>query len=193
MATLDVLTLAEAKTALSNNAGTSNDDLLTSYVTGVSAYLDTICGPVVIREVSEELSDEHGTVFLTHRPVVAVTSVTEYADVTGTTLTEQTIGTAPLYGFQLNAAAGYLTRVSSGASARWACGLRNIAVTYTAGRYTNTAAVDHKFKRAAGFILANIYRREHGMAANYEGLGGVTYLLPNAAEALLTGEMLVGQ
>lgn len=207
MAAIDLLTLAEAKEVISNNAGPANDSLLTAYITGVSIFLDRRCGPIVVRTCTDTfdggpmaydwrgpMQQRFGTnanIFLRSYPVVSVASVTEYATgVGGVTLTEQTSGNSPAAGFTINKRTGKLSRTTSGYPGWFAAGNANITVTYTAGRYTNTDAVAEHFKRAAGLVLANIWRQERGMAAtDYGDVSGVTYLLPNAAEALLLGEL----
>lgn len=192
MATLDVITLDEAKAAISNNAGVNNDDLLTAYITAVSQAIDQACGPVVIRTVTAEMHDGGADrIFLNSYPIVALSAITEYAGTSSVVLTEQTAGTIPDAGYLVRKDAGYIERLSSGQPWQFSTGVGNVSVTYTAGRFANTAAVSAKFKQAAAITLANIWRREFGMsnAPEYGLVAGVTYLLPNAAVALLDGEM----
>jgi hypothetical protein len=193
--TLNLLTLPEAKAAVTNNAGDTNDDLLAAYITGVSKFLDRICGPVVQRDITGELKDGgHNLVFLNYRPVVSVAAVTEYCGASPTELTERVLGEAlPAQGFILRKAGGWLSRTSAGSPAAFAFGTQNVTVDYTAGRFTDTADVDELFKRAAGLVLSNIYRREHGRGTNPDGLLGATYMLPNAAKALLADDLQIRQ
>jgi hypothetical protein len=191
--TLDVLTLDEAKAAVANNAGTNNDMLLESYITGVSRFLDTICGPIVKREITEEPRSSTGnSIFLSKWPVDSITTVTEYTGTTALVLTAETVGTAPSDAYSPDLAAGMIYRRRSGYDSRWATGRGNIVVTYIAGRFDTTDEVDERFKRAAGITLANLWRREQGMGVQLaDGFVamGATYALPDAAKALLAGEL----
>jgi len=80
VATLDVLTLTEAKEALNLTATQQYDATeLPAWITGVSARLDELVGPVVRRTITGETHDGGGHVIrLRYYPVTAVTSVTEY-------------------------------------------------------------------------------------------------------------------
>jgi hypothetical protein len=193
--TLDVLTLDEAKAAVANNAGTNNDTLLESYITGVSRFLDTICGPIVKREITAEaLTASGGSVFLPTWPVDSVTTITEYTGTTSLVLTADALGSAPADAYTADLAAGILYRRKGGYDSQWASGRANIVVTYIAGRFADTATVDERFKRAAGITLANLWRREQGMGVQLaDGFiaMGATYALPDAAKALLVGELQV--
>lgn len=189
-ADLDVLTFDEAKAAINNNADDKNIGLLSAYITGVSQFLDTLCGPIVSRTVTDTFDGDLPAVFLKSWPVLSVQTVTEYTGTTSQLLTAQTPGTAPDFGYLLDLASGQIRRTEGGTARNFKSGVQNVVVEYTAGRFADTESVDQRFKRAAGLVLANIWRRERGLGAvEYGVVGGVTYLLPNAAEALLLGEI----
>lgn len=202
--TLDVLTLAEAKTALGIAAATW-DTVLAQYVTAVSRQLDKLCGPIVARTVTTEPHDGGGyTIRLHRRPVYTITTVTEYAQTTGTTLTAETNATktASNYlhdGTLTTVVSGTLRRRASGSDLRFADGRRNIDVTYDAGRAATTAAADAKFKNAASMVLRSIWVGEQAMGSETtgavpEGVLSVLYGPPmlNKVSAMLTGEILDG-
>jgi hypothetical protein len=191
---LDVLTLDEAKAAIVNNAGTVNDDLLGAYVTGVSRYLDELCGPIVKRTITDEEAVVSGqTVILSHSPVLSITTLTEYTGTTAQVLAAENFPSSTTgndYKLLHGGRSGLVERRASGVAATFASNVRVIA-TYVAGRYNDTVSVDERFKRAAGIILANFWRREHGLAGVDPSMMGATFGLPNAAEALLAGDIQV--
>lgn len=168
MAALDILTIDEARDAVGLGAAQrGKDELLVPMVTAVSAKLDDYVGPIIIREVVDELHDGgHELVLLKYRPVAAITSVVEYDHTTPTTLTETTNAAKPTDGYRLtNANAGMLARRSYGSRRCFAAGDANIVVTYDAGRFGPTldeeeavvveavANVEDIYKRAAGITL----------------------------------------
>lgn len=148
---IDVLTFEEAMQALSNNSSRvpSNSDVIERLVTAVSQQLDDLCGPIVIREIEDEVvypENPYAPLALSHHPVVAVTSLTEYVNGTGTVLTAEDFDTAGDYLIDR----GNVARRSGFHSLAWN---GPVKVTYTAGRFDSTEDVDAKFKRAAEEIL----------------------------------------
>lgn len=156
MATLDLLTIDEAKAAvnLPDNAP-QQEAQLALWTTAISQRIDDLCGPVVIRSVTETIDADGGLLFLSHYPVSAITTVTEYQSGTGTAITAEALATAG--GYRLRD--GILERRSSWSSTSWN---GQVVVVYQAGRYANTATVDAKFKAAAGSILRRLWAREAG-------------------------------
>lgn len=149
---LDVLTFEEAKAAVHLSPSRAGEEYvvngLEQAVTAISRLLDDLCGPIVIREVTETVTPIADTILLTHWPVDAITSVTEYVSGTGTVLTAETTTTEGDY--LLDERIGKLTRQSSWSTVKW---LGRTTVVYDAGRYESTGTVDEKFKRAATEIL----------------------------------------
>lgn len=202
--TYDVLTLTESRIAIGlSSTDTSQDTRLPQYVTAISRRLDIICGPIVQRTASEVIDGGDWWVDLRYWPVVSVQTVSEYAGSSATTLTQETLGTTPTNAYLIapwrDYYEGRIYRRSGGIDARFPIGRRNVSVTYTAGRYTNTAAVDAKFKQAASVVLSNIFRKEQRPVnpafAGPEVMGDLTnglpgYLLPYYAEELLVDEII---
>lgn len=169
MATNDLLTLAEAKTALNLEASaTTHDTELALWITAVSTRIDKLCAPVVIRTVTDETHDGgRSCIRLRKAPVseasaTTVTSVSEYDQTTLTALTAETNGSKPAQAFAFDQVLGLLYRRSSGSDASFVSGRGNVLVTYQAGRYSATATVDALFKLAAGAILRRLWQREQG-------------------------------
>lgn len=198
--TLDVVSLAEARSALNiQSADTSQDTELASYITAVSRRLDDLCGPIVKRTVtSEEYVGGSGTIALRYAPAsrtaaTTITSVTEYSGGTAQALSAETLTTSTAYDFAFDAATGVLTRRSSWGDSTF--GAQRVVVTYSAGRYANTAAVDPKFKQAALIMLSHLWTSEQGVGgsatfgANEAGVGIPTFFVPNAVLELLADEL----
>lgn len=164
MADKDLLTLAEARTAVNHPAGdTSHDTVLQLYVTGITGRIDAICGPVVQRTVTDEQHDGgRSKILLDVQHVDSVTSVSEWSNTTETTLTEESNSTKPTSGFLLHTVTPYnwIIRRSGNADATFPFGRNNVVTTYVAGRYADTASVDETFKLAAASVLRRIWKRE---------------------------------
>lgn len=195
MATNDVLSSAEALAAVNLTAdSTGRLVILTS---AVSQQLDELCGPVVQRTVTAETHDGGSTfIALDERPVASVTTVTEYAGTTSTTLTAESNTSKTGNDYFLDTG-GVIRRRSGGGDSRFPTGRGNVAVTYVAGRAANTAAVDAKFKQAAAMMLRNLWVSE--AASGSETIGAFTDQIAvnpllgpgmlNKVAALLSGEM----
>lgn len=152
---IDLLTMDEAMAAINMvGSGTNHEDQIEVWITAVSQRVDDLCGPVVIRTITDELHDANGSlIFLDYSPVSSVTTVTEYVSGTGTVLTAEDIDTAG--GYLLRD--GILSRRSGFYSTSWN---GRIKVTYEAGRFADSPSVDAKFKLAAGTILRRLWARE---------------------------------
>lgn len=192
--TLDLVTLAEAKSAL-NIVDTTHDTELASFITAVSRRLDDLCGPIVKRTVTDELhAGGTESVILRQAPAAesattTITSVKEYSAGTATTLTAETVTTSTTDDYSFDPTTGVLRRRSTWSNRDFAT--QNVVVTYSAGRYASTAAVDPKFKQAAGIMLAHLWRSTQGISGRF-GPGEVLttpFALPNAVVDLLAGEI----
>lgn len=203
MAANDLLTLGEGKVALQISEGDSvNDDTLAVYISAVSELLDQEIGPVVRRTIDDERHDGgRQLIFLRHRPVFAITSVTEHQGTAAITVTAEAAGTVPgqaylaeFYEPEPALFSGELRRRSGGYDYRWWCGRQNIVVDYTPGRYANTAEVPIRIKRAAGITLVNLWR-DQGPSVDNDGeviipfASFPTFAIPNAAKELLSREI----
>lgn len=196
---LDLLTYGEGAEALKiGSADTENAARVQSAITAVSRRLDDLCGPIVRRTVTAETHWTAGAdhINLRLRPVAAVTTVTEYSSSgTATTLTAETSASKPADGYLaiprngLGATlSGRIERRSGGTGA---CFDQSVAVTYTAGRYTDTATVDPVFKEAAVVCLINWWQQVlsqppvAGVDLDLPGFRFPSYAVPNAARDLL--------
>lgn len=207
--TLDVLTLPEARAAINLGASdTSQDAKLPPFITAVSRRLDLLIGPIVQRTVNNEAADGgRSYIDLTFSPISSVTSVTEYAGTTGTALSLSSNTSQPATGYLLKLNAfgfytGRLYRRSGNADGWFPEGRGNVVTTYVAGRYADTASVDPKYKQAASFMLANLFRREQTPAmpgyAGPEAMNDLgrspfpSFAIPNATLELIVDEIPPG-
>lgn len=163
--TYDLLTLNEGKTAINlATSVTTHDTELAMFITGISRRFDDILGPVVQRAVTERHHGGDCSVLLRQTPVASVTTVVEWTTSgTSTSLTAETDSTKPASAYLLvhnhNHTARLLRR-TAGNTVAFEVGTNNIVVTFQAGRYANTAAVDALFKLAAANCLRRIWQRE---------------------------------
>lgn len=175
MALLDVLTLDEAKKALNvTGSGTKHDLELPGFITAASTRLDNLIGPVVRRPVTGELHDGGSeNIFLRFSPVYSIQTVTEYKiGEAGTVLAAETNVSRPDEAYLTHPyvtggglLSGKLSRRSSVGvfscrRARWERGNRNVDVSYTAGRFADTAGVEPLYKQGAALILQNMWRSQ---------------------------------
>ena len=210
MATLDVLSLAEAKAAIGQDT-TSDDATLPPVITAVSLALDEGAGPIVVRTLTDEVYDGGQTdIQLAQWPVTSITSVTEYDGTTAQVLTAETNASKPVYGYRTEPYRGQPTgllgptviRRGSGADARFPADRSNVVVTYVAGRFATTSAVSELFKEAARITLMHWWRtREQGtFEVVLDGGDGFEvprsnfprWAVPNAAKELLGSEWQAG-
>lgn len=172
MAANDVLTLADAYTAINDTtsaaAGTGpNDDMLERFITTISARLDELVGPAVNRTVTEYHDGGSSVLWPRQTPVYSVTSLTEYNGSTETILTAETFGTQPSDAYTLVQSGSYshdhqIVRRNGGANSYFTAGLRNVELVYVAGRAADIDSVPARFKMAAGAILRRLWDREAG-------------------------------
>lgn len=194
--TLDLLTLDEAKRALNIPlADTTQDTEVASYITAVSRRVDAMCGPVVIRTVTGELhTGGSSMLFPKMAPVATVTSVAEYAGTTATTLAAETNAAKTVNDYLVGVDGQVIFRRATGGDSIFPVGRSNVVITYTAGRYANTGAVDPRFKQAAAIFLSHLWRFEQGQGSTTfggpaEGLGIPSFGTPNAVRDLLADEL----
>lgn len=145
---LDVITLAEAKTALDMTT-TAHDSEVALLITAISRRLDRLCGPIVQRQVTDVFNGAGSPVIVLRSPPVAsIVSVSE----SGVVLTPSM--------YYLNAPAGLLYRSTSspyGPPIWWRYGTQSITVTYVGGRFVSTATVDPLYKQAALLTLEHLW------------------------------------
>lgn len=193
---LDLLTLTEAKRAINlATTDTTQDDELRTLVAAVSLRLDRLCGPVVRRTVTDEPYDGGTThLFLRHAPAAAtsattITAVKEYSGTSLTTLAAESVGTQPSAGYSFEQRTGILTRRAGGVDGTFADGRQNVLVTYSAGRYADTASVAANFKQAAAITLAHVWRLEQGFAGVETELVGTGFAFPRRALEFIRDEI----
>lgn len=193
MAATDVVTRDEAKAAL-NITTTDFDAELDAYISAVSGSLDKLVGPIVKRTVNETRDGGDRSIWLYEYPIVSITSVTEYDDLTQRILVAESNTAKSANDYAIVLRSGQLKRRSSNMPWRFPCGAGNIVIVYEAGRYADTAAVDARFKLAANLMLANLWRVEQGQGtatfgAAIEPVFGSTFFIPNRVREILQNDL----
>ena len=182
MATLDVLSLAEALEALRGVRGVTRDADIEGYVAAVSQRLDDLCGPIVVRPVTETHGQAAGSSYLVLRSVPSSTTVT---------VTERrSFDAAPTS----VAAADLHVDTDTGVLLSRTGFYGPVTVTYQAGRFADTASVGPLFKLAARIFLQHLWRRQEGGGSvtfgSPDGAGFVaTFAVPNAVAEILGREL----
>ena len=168
-------------------------------MSAVSAVLDELVGPVVQRTVTgERHAGGVDRVCLRRRPVGSVSSVKVWQSGVSTTLTAETLSTAGGYVAELDPddptlLSGVLLRRSSWSTLCWESG--TVEVTYSAGRYADTAAVKgSRFHTAAVLTLKSVWRGEEdtvGVVNDFDQPQTAipTFMVPRAARELLADQL----
>ena len=156
MATIDIVSPFEAGEYLQFPGAVAS---LQSLVTAVSARIDEICGPVVVRATVEIFDGNVPDVFLAHAPVSTITSVVEHSSGVPLTLIAETSTSLPADGYRVRYEA-YIERRNNGYTSMFAPG--DVVVTYSAGRASTTATVSPQFKEAALITISHLWQTERG-------------------------------
>lgn len=156
MADTDLATLAQVKQHLNIPTGTTtHDSELSAFIESITAVIEQITGPVVLRQVVERHHGGQRHVTPLRPPVESITSVTEDGEAVAAD------------GYVLSDA-GLLYR----SSGRWYPGTSNVEVTYQAGRVAATADVPASIRHAALDLLAVNWRPQQGGNASVFDVGG---------------------
>lgn len=196
---MSLVTLAEAKAHLGMpTSDTTYDTELQGFVDMTQPLIENICGPIVSRSVTEWHDGGTGNRFqvvLRQRPVISITSVTEYVGNVGQVLTQAANPAAAVdLGYTFEIETGTITRrVGAGTVYPFAWGEQNIAVVYTAGFATTPPNV----RLAALELIRHLWQstqqggnpKVNGGAA-FDGSGtrgpvGMGYAVPNFVVELL--------
>lgn len=138
---MSVVTLAEAKQYLRVTTS-NNDTVIQAMVDACIAQCDSWFGPVAARSVTEWHDGGSYTIALYKAPIISVDSVTEYILNTPYVLTEQPLtGAVTQWGYTVELGAAQITRRVNAMPSPFATGIRNVQVTYTAGRATVPADI----------------------------------------------------
>lgn len=166
-------------------------------VTALSIKLDELVGPIIQRTATERHDGGHQWIRLRHRPLSAITSVTEYSSGVATVLTAEDLATAGDYQAERDnegLLTGYLFRRSGFGDTLWAAGRQNIAVVATAGRYADTAAAaGSRFAEAARLTLKALWRAEMNGTQNLDEFDVPTASFPTSMIPQVARDLLVDQ
>jgi hypothetical protein len=144
---IGIVSLADAKNHL-NITTTTHDEELRGFVDTVTDLIEHVSGSVIRRSVVETHSGAYKPALLLRQPpVMSIASVTE----NGTTLAATD--------YSLDADAGLLYRMAGAyLPSRWRAGVKNIVVTYLAGR----ASVPAPVREAALDLIRINWRPQQG-------------------------------
>lgn len=201
--TTTLATLAEFKSHLRMpaTADAVEDPRLQSFLNAATAVVENICGPINTTPTLTELHDggngSRTQITLRQRPVLSITSVTEYFGNGSLVLAQvATPAAATAYCYTLEQETGTLTRrVAPGIAYPFAFGVANVVVVYTAG----FAVVPDNVHLAALLQAAHLYHTTqqggrpgfNGSAAAEDGYGGTSYAIPNRVRELLAPNMRI--
>ena len=170
-----ILSLADAKKHL-NITSTVHDDEIRSWVESVTAGIEGLCGPVIVRTVVERHDARRASaICLRQAPVLSLTSVVAILD----SGTDYTVGD-----LDVDTVTGLVQRLDGGTLTG------PLRATYKAGRLVVPAAVSS----AARIILQHLWRTQQGPGRPQLGTGdfdvtepivGFGYAIPNRALQLL--------
>jgi hypothetical protein len=196
MADLDVITLEEAKRGLRLKQATELVDAeIAVYVAAVSARLDDLCGPIIVRDV-DELRDGACTSIRPYQtPVFEITGVTEYQNLTARILAEESNAAKSANDYLLDTDgrhATWIRRRANNHDARFPEGRRNVALEYRAGRFETIDGVTERWKQAATLMLTHLWKPEMGLGSSAFGdqpMGaGHFFEMPLAVKQLIGSE-----
>lgn len=152
----DLVTIDDVVTHLSWSDATKTKFAtpMARFISAATTVIEQISGPVVQRAFDEWYSGGNSRLQLDQFPVVGtLTTVTEsYGANAIWTLSEQPLDGSNgfnAYGYTIDRPTGQLIRRYSGVAGRWAAGVRNVHVVYTAGMCADTASVPPNIAEAA--------------------------------------------
>lgn len=149
-----LVTLAEAKAGL-NKLSALDDAEIQGYIDGASEAIQSITGPIASIPRTEKHDGGDSVVMLRVRPVLAITSVTEYrGSGAGTVLAEHTPGST-VDGYLLDSDIGQLIRCTATGYPRafWP-GPMNVVVVFNAGYASTPPTV----KQATLLLIEHLWR-----------------------------------
>lgn len=146
------------------------------YISAATPLIEDIVGPVVQRAFDEWHDGGSSRIILDNTPVVSVASVSEsYGANMVFTLDQETLDSGSFlsaYAYTFDAATGLLVRRASGMAGRFASGVRNVRIQYTAGLCPDTASVPANIRLATLELVRINWQPQQG--GNRPGYGGTT-------------------
>lgn len=170
------LSLSQVKAHLNIDAtDISNDDELRAMILAATDYAEGVVGPMSRRTVTETVDGRgRSAVLLSNAPAVTVSAVL----VNGVTVSDS--------GYSLDTEAGVLHRVDGYTASTWTDGFRNVEVTYTAGRTSIPAGLQH----AVLELVRHLWETQRGVSRRVRSgddyVPGAGYTFPNRVREALS-------
>lgn len=201
MPATDLLSPTDALKAVQRGTKSAlQQDRLAGYVTAISNRLDELVGPIVQRPVAgERLHGGHSRVRVRRWPVAEFTAVAEYQSGVATVLAAEALDVeggyyAEPWDEDPTLLSGRLLRRSGFSDSCWATGRGNVVVSYTAGRYPDTAAVrGTRYYQAAVITLKSLWRGEEDVVAMVNDFDQAVTFTPNAGIPKVVLDLLQDQ
>lgn len=170
MAASDLVSLTEAKTYL-GVSGSGDDTLIQAILSGVSLDIKNYCQVPLIIEAG--ILEYHAglvkRIFLRAYPVVTITSILDYVTPTPNSVPATDYVVRPDVGLLEHFGRFPLPVTVAGQPAYW-------KVTFSAGRFVDTAAVPADLKLAANRMIARAWgRKEPGVSSVSVGSLSISY------------------
>jgi hypothetical protein len=138
-----LVTVAQVKAHLNfPDSDITHDDEIQTFIDGCQPVIENITGPIVQNTYTEFYDGGQASVLLRHRPIVSVTSVTEYRGSIAYTLTQvanASLGTPWSYTFEPTGR--IVRRGIGGGEMAFPSGLAKVQVVYVAGQASTPANV----------------------------------------------------
>ena len=129
-----IVQLADVKAHL-NIEVNDYDVELQQFIDASTSVIERITGPVIVQTFTEYFDGGCMAITLNHLPLVSVSSVVETMGDVNYTLAAITLGSGTSnYAYSLDTNIGQIVRRVANAAATFADGVKNVKVTYTAGR-----------------------------------------------------------
>lgn len=175
-------TVAQVKTHLRAPEGTVDDAQIQTFIDAALAPCELVCGPVTARTVTETYDGGTTQIVLRRRPVISITSVTEYRGNSAYVLAAAANpAAATTYSYTLDNGHTLTRRGGGGAPIPFFPGESSIYVAYQAGR----SSVPPHILQGALELIAHWWRNgqqaytdQQGIPAGFTYVPGSAYLIP---------------
>jgi hypothetical protein len=180
----DPVSLDYVKAHLNINGVSINDAELQLVTSSAVVLIEDLTGPIRQITVVDTFNGGSTQIVLRTQPVISVVSVTERLAQTTYTDLADSAGTYNNYGYQLDSG-GLITKHLSSFAAPFFPGIRNVTVTYIAGR----TVLSDKLQLAVAEQVRHLWQTQQGSRSRQDQPGdrapGQAYAIPNRVKELI--------